>query len=176
MANENEIVSGILDTIEDQGAILEPVSEIYSDFIEKEALQELKHSIRVHMLMMNGPTQQLCTLMLKLPDLMGDADKDRRNNETKDLAFIIVEGLALYVQRSIDDRADRAQGKGEAFPKSIKEAGDKILVAIGQNRSSSDKIASKNAVLRSVADALRSLSTFTKAIYPDIYDSNGNQL
>ena len=177
MQNQDDVQeTGVLEVAEDQGAILEPRLEEHSGFVDKAALDELKHSIRMHLIMMNGPTQQLCSMLLKLPDVLGDSNQERRNKEVIELAFVVVEGMALYVQRSIDERAERASSQGQVFPQAAKSGGDGILVAIGQHRSSGDKIAGKNAVLRVVADALRGLSAFTKSIYPDIYDSNGVQL
>lgn len=170
------IEPGILDVAESTGSIMQPIAEEYSNFIDKPSLDELKHSIRIHLMIMNGPTQQLCSMLLKLPDILGDADTARRNREVTELAYLIIEGVALYVQRSIDERAERAMNQGHMFPQATKICGDNILVMIGTHRSSSDKITGKLAVLRSIAEALRGLSVFTKAIYPDIYDSNGNQL
>lgn len=176
LVSDTTIEPGILDVAESSGSIIQPAVEEYSNFIDKSTLDELKHSIRIHLIIMNGPTQQLCSMLLKLPDILGDADSARRNKEVIELAYLIIEGVALYVQRSIDERAERANNQGQMFPQAAKLCGDNILVMIGSHRSSSDKMAGKLAVLKSVADALRGLSVFTKAIYPDIYDSNGVQL
>lgn len=176
LVNDTTIEPGILDIAESTGSIIQPSVEEYSNFIDKKLLDELKHSIRIHLIIMNGPTQQLCSMLLKLPDMLGDADSTRRNKEVMELAYLIIEGVALYVQRSIDERAERASNQGQMFPQAAKICGDNILVSIGTHRSSTDKMTGKLAVLKSIAEALRGLSVFTKAIYPDIYDSNGVQL
>lgn len=145
-----------------------------SKFVDKEILEELKHSIRIHLLLMQGPTQQLCAMLLKLLDIMGDSDQVRRNNEAMDLAFNIVEGTALYVQRFIDDKAEKF--KEDSSAKNFKSYGDKILIAVGWSRQSTDKKLAKMEILKSVAEALRALGSFTDSKYPDIYDSNGIKL
>lgn len=174
--SDTTVEPGILDVAESSGSIMQPAVDEYSNFVDKKALDELKHSIRIHLIIMNGPTQQLCSMLLKLPDILGDADSARRDREVIELAYLIIEGVALYVQRSIDERAERANNQGQMFPQTSKLCGDHILVAIGTHRSNNDKMAGKLAVLKSIAEALRGLSVFTKAIYPDIYDSNGVQL
>ena len=141
--------------------------------VSQVALDELKHSIRMHLLVMQGPSQQLCAMLLKMPDIMGDEDTTRRDKEALELAFVIVEGLALYVQRYIDDKASHASNNNMEFPKNAKLAGDNILVAVGMFRNNEDKVQSKNAVLRSVSEALKALSASTNNTYPEIYDSNG---
>lgn len=144
------------------------------EFISRDAIDELKHSIRIHLLLMQGPTQQLCAMLLKLLDIMEDSDSERRNREANELAFNIIEGVALYVQRFIDDKAEKAKAAGATY--SYKSSGDKILVMIGMSRQVTDKRTAKLQVLKSIADALKDLSNTTDSKYPDIYDCNGVKL
>jgi hypothetical protein len=173
--SEEQYEPGILDIPDEQTDMIES-SEPLSGYIATEVLKELKHSIRLHLLIMDGPTQQLCAMLLKCPDLLGDNDPVRRDNEASELAFTIVEGIALYILRSIDERYMRSKSNGQPLPDFVKEAGDKVMVKVGQYRGDPDKLKAKKQVLRSVADALRALGSHTKVIYPDIYDSDGNQL
>ncbi len=141
----------------------------FSGFIDQQALIELKHSIHMHLVVMAGPTQQLCAMLLKIIDFIEDSDGDRRNKEVLELSYNIVEGLALYVQRSIDERADKAKD----FPAHVRLISDNILVTVGKTRGLDNHVVAKNAVLSAVANALRGLGTFTKAKYPDIINSAG---
>lgn len=139
-------------------------------------VDELKHSVQMHMTIMNGPSQQLSAFLLKTLDFIEDADHERRDKEMAKLSFVIIESLAVFVQQSIDDRAKKAENQGVTFPPRVKQAGDNLLVVIGKTRSQDDKIAAKNTVLTAIADALRELSSFTKAKYPSITDSQRREL
>lgn len=157
---------------------------------DSQALQELKHSMQLHLMMYQGPNDQLCIYGLKAIDFidklylilaMNDpeevkGEKAKLEAEISTLAFSIVEALALFVQRSVDDRKNKAESKGLEFPESVRQKGDEILIMLGKSRGLPDKIAAKNAVLKGMADALRALSTFTKATYPDLRNSTGNVL
>ncbi len=139
-------------------------------------LEELKHSIRTHLAIMQGPSPQLAVFLVKLVDFIEDTDDTRRKSEMSKLSFSIVEAVALFVQQSIDQRAIQAAAKGHQFPPTIQIKGDNLLVMIGKARQLPDKIAAKNALLKEIAEALRSLSTYTKARYPDMTDVAGNIL
>lgn len=149
---------------------------LMTDFVDEHALRELKHSVRMHVLIMGGPTQQLCAFLLKTIDFFEDNNPVRRNQEVLSLSFSIIEGVALFVQKSVDERADKAKSMGQEFPHRIRLASDNILIMVGKSRNLENIIAAKYAVLKSVADALRELGAFTKAVYPQIIDANGNVL
>lgn len=139
-------------------------------------LEEIKHSVRTHLVIMQGPTPELAVFLVKLIDFLEDQDSARRRSEMGKLAFAIVEAVALHVQKSIDSRAQQAVAKGQQFPKYIQDKSDNLLVIVGKSRGLPDKIAGKSAILKEIAEALRSLSTYTKARYPDITDLAGNIL
>ncbi len=139
-------------------------------------LEELKHSIRTHLLIMQGPTPQLAVFCIKLVDFLEDQDPDRRRSEMGKLSFAIAEAVAIHVQQSIDVRAQQATAKGHQFPQQVQHKSDHLLVVLGKSRSLPDKSAAKSALLKEIAEAMRSLSTYTKAKYPDITDTAGNIL
>ncbi len=139
-------------------------------------LEELKHSIRTHLAIMQGPSPQLTVFLIKLVDFLEDKDETRRKTEMAKLAFAIVEAVALFVQGSIDQRAAQAATKGHQFPQSVQVKSDNLMVVVGKARQLPDKIIAKGALLKEIAEALRSLSTYTKARYPDITDVMGNIL
>lgn len=146
---------------------------------------ELRHSVHIHLAIMNGPSQQLAVLLVKVLDFVPKYENkhaakvyapdaiSKLNADIEALAFSIVEAVAIHVHRSIDDRAAKAAQRGDQFPKSVRQKGDNILVMLGRHRSDSDQIAAKNSVLKAIAEALRALSTVTKAKYPDIKTSRG---
>jgi len=166
----------ILTEAESGPEVLEVDLGTYPGFISQAALQELKHSIRMHLILMAGPSQQLCSFLIKTIDFFEDSDEARRDREMLSLSFHIIEGLALFVQQSVDERADKAKAMNQEFPQRIRLASDNILVMVGKSRNLDDRVAAKYAVLRTVADALRELATFTKAVYPQIIDASGNVL
>lgn len=139
-------------------------------------LEELKHSIRIHLLINQGPTPQLAVFLVKLVDFLEDPDPTRKKTEMGRLVFSLVESVAIHIQQSIDARAQQAAAKGHQFPKHIQDKSDHLLVVLGKSRGLPDKLAAKSALLKEIAEALRSLSTYTKARYPDITDIAGNIL
>ncbi len=151
------------------------VSEAQASSVDL-ALVELKHSIRTHLAIMQGPSPQLAVFLVKLIDFIEDKNDVRRVAEMSKLAFAIVEAVALFVQQSIDQRATQAVAKGYQFPQVVQAKGDNLLIVVGKARQLPDKIAAKNALLKEIAEALRSLSTYTKTNYPDITDVMGTIL
>lgn len=140
------------------------------------ALNELKHSIRTHLLIMAGPTQQLCAFLIKVVDFMEDTDAERKLTEMEALSFNIIEGMALYVQRSIDERVEKAKAAGTPFPDAVQQASDEIIVMVGKTRNHVDKNQAKYAVLQTVGAALKTLGGVTKVQYPQFTDCSGNVL
>jgi len=139
-------------------------------------LDDLKHSIRSHLLIMGGPSQQLCAFLVKTIDLLEDDDKHRIDNETLVLSYSIAEAIALHVQQAIDSRAKAAKEKGNEMPENIRIYSDKILITVGQVRSMKDKKEAKVNILKSVGSALDALSTFTGAVYPTLFQLDGSQI
>lgn len=148
----------------------------YPNFVNKESLEELKHSIRTHVLIMNGPSQQLCVYLTKLIDILELSDESGRNKELDQLSYSIIEGISLFVQSSIDQRVEKGRSIGQDVPANVRSSSDNIMVAIGKSRGLEDKKAAKLSVLKSMSDALKALSGFTKSVYPDIIDVNGNAI
>jgi hypothetical protein len=151
-------------------------TEIHHGQYVSNSLLELKHSIKIHMLIMAGPSQQLCAFLIKTIDLLEDEDQDRKQQETLQLAFNIIEAVAIHVQQSIDSRAKQAKEKSNPMPEHIRINSDNILITLGRARGHDDKRAAKNAILASIAKALDDLSTFTGSGYPVIFDADGNIL
>ena len=146
----------------------EDFSENRNEFVE-----ELKHSIRTHIILMNGVSDQLCAYLLKLIDFMTDQNIERRSREIAAMSYSIAEAGPLFVSGSIDSYYEKYQNEGKAFPDDVKQNSDAVLVQIGINRSSKDKIAAKNAVLKAAAVALNSFGSFTGTQYPQLVDVNG---
>lgn len=144
--------------------------------VESKSVAELKHSIRIHLLIMAGPSQQLCAFLVKTIDLIEDNDVERKQQETLLLAFNIVEAIAIHVQQAIDARAKIAKEKSNPMPENVRVCSDQILIALGKARGHTDKSEAKTAILSSIGKALDALSTFTGAVYPTIFDINGNKL
>ena len=144
--------------------------------VDSPEIGELKHSIRIHLLIMAGPSQQLCAFLVKVIDFVEDTDIERRRSETLQLAFNITEAIAIHVQQAIDGRNKISKEKGNPMSENIRKHADEIMIAVGKARSHSNKVEAKNSILQTIAKALDALGTFTKAIYPTIFDSAGNKL
>jgi len=153
-----------------------------------ETLAELKHSVYTHVTLQAGPSPQLSAFLVKLldttDDLCGiiDGKQDREvalkriNEECALLAFHVIEALAVWLQRVVDDRKAKARSRGENFPENVQHCSDGLMVLVGRTRSFPDKLAAKNAVLRGIAEVLRALQTYTKSTYPEIRDVKNNLL
>ena len=139
-------------------------------------IEELKHSIRTHIIIMNGVSDQLCAYLLKLIDFMTDNDTARRDKEVAHLSYSIVEAASLYISGTIDSFADKYSGEGKEFPEDVKQKSDSVLIEIGKWRSSQDKISAKNAVLAAAASTLNAFSASTGTQYPQLVDINGTPL
>lgn len=182
MTDENQEQSPIAEPVIDTVAEAEPLplAEVVRPpqpiNRKNSTLDELKHSIQTHIVLMNGMSIQLGQFLLKMVDFIEDPDQARRDAEMAKLAYIIIEAVAVFVHQSIDDRAQKAEQRNVDFPARTRQAGDNLLVVIGKTRSSTDRIGSKNIVLRAIADALRELSNFTKTKYPSITDCSRNEL
>lgn len=139
----------------------------------RKPLDELKHSIRLYLLVMNGPTQQLCLYLLKCVDFIDDTEAIKEkyastSQEMFNLSYSIIEGMSVYIHRHIDDLL-----KENKLPKKIQPEADEILIMIGKTRSLDDKVAAKDALLSSVAKALRAVTNTNGTKYPQITNSNG---
>ena len=122
-------------------------------------IEELKHSIRTHIIIMNGVN-----------------DTARRDKEVAHLSYSIVEAASLYISGTIDSFADKYSGEGKEFPEDVKQKSDSVLIEIGKWRSSQDKISAKNAVLAAAASTLNAFSATTGTQYPQLVDINGTPL
>ena len=149
------------------------MTEVITDSLE---IGELKHSIRIHLMIMAGPSQQLCVFLVKVIDLVEDTDIVRRKSETLQLAFSIIEAIAVHTQHAIDTRTKVAKEKGIPMPENVRKHADEIMIAVGKARSHSNKIEAKNSILQTIAKALDALGSFTTAVYPTLFDSAGNKL
>lgn len=148
------------------------LEEDFSDKSVRE-IEELKHSIRTHILLMNGVNDQLGAFLLKLIDFLTDTDEVRRLNEISQLAYTIAEAASIYVSGVIDSHIQKFESESRDVNEALKDANDDILVQIGKWRSKSDKMSAKYAVLKALASALMLFSSETGIQYPQITDVNG---
>ena len=137
-------------------------------------VEELKHAVRTHIVIMNGVSDQLCAYLLKLIDFITDTNQDRKDKEISHLSYNITESAALYVTGIIDSYVSNYQSEGKEFPSTVKHLADNVLVEIGKWRSSSDKIAAKNHVLNAVARTLDAFAAETGTQYPKLVAVDGS--
>lgn len=142
----------------------------------EDSIAELKHSVKTHLLIMAGPSQQLCAFLLKVIDFLDDPDLTRVKEEIINLSYLIIEGLALYLNRVVQDKLDKAKSNKEDVPHNLIQSADNLLIVVGKSRNIEDKISAKNALLTCMADLLRQLEAYTKSKYVTLADSRGNKL
>ena len=131
-------------------------------------LDELKNSIRTHVTVFGGPSVQLSAYLIKVIDFLDETDACRRDGEMLAMAFSLVESVAIRVHESIDGITVKRD-----LPQAMREKSDGLLVIVGKSRSLPDKVAAKYAVLRELAEVLKTLSEHTKIKYPDIITADG---
>ena len=132
-------------------------------------LEELKHSIKIHLTIFGGATAQLSVYLIKLIDFLEDTNVDRRRAEMLSLTFSVVEAAALRVNQSIITKSTQPN-----FPPALRKQNDDLIFSIGANRNLSDKVVAKYAVLKEMSGALKLLSSYTGTNYPDITTAAGN--
>jgi hypothetical protein len=138
-----------------------------------EYVEQLKHSIRTHVVIMNGVSDQLCAYLLKMPDFLTDTDFNRRDSEIASLSYSIIEAAALYVSGTIDSFSEKYISEGREFPEEVSGKSNAIIVQVGTNRGSRDKIGAKNSIMKATADALNAFSQFSGTQFPQLVDING---
>jgi hypothetical protein len=62
-------------------------------------------------------------------DFVEDEDSKRKQEEIDILAFSIIEGLAFYLHRYIDEQVSKRD-----IPMYVKEASNNLLIKIGESR------------------------------------------
>lgn len=162
-------------------AVLSPAeirTGLEEDFSDSriQAVEELKHAIRTHVVLMNGVSDQLGAYLLKLIDFLTDNNEERRLKEIGQLAYNISEAVSLYVSGIIDSHINRHEAEKRPVSYDLKRKNDEVLVEIGKWRSDPDKLAAKNAVLAAMAKALNMFSAETGMQYPQLVDVNGAPL
>ena len=98
------------------------------------SLDELRHSVRLYMILMNGPNAQLAALLLKTLDFIDDEDERRRNDEMAFLSLVIVQAIAIHTERLIDTKKAEVEHKGMNFPSQLKQKGDNLLIEINRTK------------------------------------------
>lgn len=134
---------------------------------------ELKHSIKMHMMVADGPSPQLCVFLTKPIDWLEDPDDERKIKEVASLAYAIVEAIALLVHKAIDVRHQQLTHANKPFPATLRRKGDQLLVVVGKTRGLSDKIVAKHAVMTEVASAIKAYAEFNKTKCPTLQDITG---
>lgn len=143
------------------------------------ALKELKHSVYTHLILQGGPNPQLCVFLTKLLDCMDDmnavihngrhtAHAERLEQELLNLSFHIIESLAVWLANSLDEKK---------APAHIYSKAQNLLLLTAKTRKYPDRIASKNIVLRGIADMVKTIKSNNPNIQmPDIRDAQDNIL
>lgn len=145
------------------------------DFSDQSILEieDLKHSIRTHIIVTNGVNDQLGAFLLKLIDFIVDKNEVRKLNEIRQLSYSITEAASIYVSSIIDGHVNKNESESKPVSQDLKDANDNILIEIGKWRSKTDKVSAKSAVLKAMATALNLFSQETGIQYPQLVDNNG---
>lgn len=112
--------------------------------------RELLHSVELHLKVMDATSHQLCLFLLKTLDFMPPADESNRL-EMGNLAYLIIEGLAIHLMKLSADRSWENRSK-------IDECNQKIAELLRKNTVISDKLACKDELLKRVSDLCEAIS------------------
>lgn len=123
-------------------------------------LEELKHSMLLHMQIAGGYTDSLAKCSLKLIDIIEDSDSNHAADELEALAYI----LAKDLYESVKDRCTK-------YPEL-----NSLIAALDLGESADQNIENKNKHLKAVAILFRELGKYTGHEYPSITDANGDTL
>ena len=132
------------------------------------AIQELKHSIKLHLSMAGGPSAELCMYTLKLIDFL---DEDPSDEEIADLSHSILKSVALKIGDTIEKYA-------EVDPQFPSAALKQVQVLKGRQSSTGSVVKedSNELLLVEISKSLGMLKEYTKIEYPPIRDVSGKGL
>lgn len=139
------------------------------------ALAELKHSIMTHLVIMGGPSQQLCAFLVKTIDFIEDSDDRRRSDEIMLLAYSIAEAIAVRIVQSIETKVSMAERDMKNIPDQVWSSVKTLLDKIDETRQMQDKCSAKTILLETIGHELDALSWLVGA-YPTIYNDKGEKL
>jgi len=139
------------------------------------ALAELKHSIMTHLVIMGGPSQQLCAFLVKTIDFIEDSDDRRRSDEIMLLAYSIAEAIAVRIVQSIEAKVSKAERDIKNIPDQVWSSVNAILNKIDETRQMQDKCSAKALLLETVGHELDALGWLI-GVYPTIYNDKGQKL
>lgn len=134
-------------------------------------MQELKHSIKLHLSMAGGPSAELCMYTLKLIDFL---DEDPSDEEIADLSYSILKSVALKIGDTVEKYAEA----DPQFPSATLKKGQ-VLKGWGSQTvklSSLAKGDGNELLLAEIAKMLDMLKEYTKIEYPPIRDVSGKGL
>ncbi len=133
-------------------------------------LDELKHSVRVYLLITRSPSPQLATFLLKVLDFVDDPDPARREAEIAKLSLHITVGTVFIVHKMMEHVMESTKDN------SLRVQSDELLVAVAKTRQMDDPLAAKSLLLAQLAPAIRTLGGKAKVNLPSILDCDGKPL
>lgn len=133
-------------------------------------LDELKHSVRVYLLITRSPSPQLATFLLKVLDFVDDPDPARRDAEIAKLSLHIAVGTVFIVHKMMEHVMESTKDD------SLRVQSDELLVAVAKTRQIDDPIVAKSVLLVQLAAAMRILGGKAKVNLPSILDCDGKPL
>jgi len=144
------------------------------------AIQELKHSIKLHMSMAGGPSAELCIYTLKLIDFL---DEDPNDEEIMSLSCSILKSIALKIGDTVEKYAEN----DPQFPSATLKQGQVLKgceLFVIKNPEGGNSCQTNHGeygfyelLLAEIAKTLDMLKEYTKIEYPLIsYKSLGKGL
>lgn len=134
----------------------------------KVAIAKLKSAIRTHMIVYNGPSQQLAAFMIKVIDFIEDDDEYRKTTEINNLSYIILESAAFYLVNFIHSNKERSHN--------LIDQSNELLVSIGKTRNIKGSQDAEQLMLYGIANLLRSMNKQFNVNYPAIKDHLNNTI
>lgn len=130
-------------------------------------VEELKHSVKLHLDMAGGPSTELCVYLVKIIDFLNEPDEDHTAEMNK-ISFAIVGSLSIAVFKSVVKRVNDSEEVSPALLKSAER-----LMELTKDMNPPDPIVAKNLMLDALSDVLVGLNDITGIEYPEISHAGG---
>ena len=139
----------------------------------------LLHAIKTHLLVMQGPTKELCQFNLKMIDILIDSDASRKQAESVQLLKMLVDNMLQSIVETIDRIEESEVEKGKILSPAMNTTRHKIastLTAYAEAVSDNEIKGAYNAVVDEIAKAFK-MFHFCGLIHKiDIKDIRGNSI
>lgn len=141
--------------------------------------EHLLHAIRTHLLVMQGPTKELCQFSLKMIDILIDSDRSRKQFESVQLLKMLVDNMLESIKETIDIIEESEVEKGKVLSPAMDTTRQKIVNTLSLYAKASSEADIKGAYENAIDEIAKAFKMFhfcglVQKI--DIKDIRGNSI